>query len=500
MSYVVAAGDQASRAYATAEAIAFYNRALELQQSTADPAVVRRAYEGLGDALNFANRIPEAEQTYQQLLGLGERTADLLMQISALNRLATLAALHRGDFREAESLLARGETLAGQHGEIFGVVDRTLLRCQMCTVQGDFEGAAAHMGGVVALGEEAGTPEQMVLGLEHVSSSLTYLLRFDEARSQAAKGLALAREIGDLHHAAGFIWSLAYSAICDGDFPAARAMLQEALAISQHINAADSQAVTAWMLATLASWQGEYEQALGYAHQALDAARPLEPYTPYLMTPLLGLLDLLYVEIGGPFQDQSRQFREQALRLLENPVAAITGGTAWADIGFSALALGDLELAGDVFQKGLNYPTMFMLLERARLLTGAALLASARGELDEAASLIQTARSYVDEQQLRHVMPLVALAAGRIYTACADAAFALEAFTEAEGAAQALGLRPILWQARAGAAVALATLGRKDEAVVKRAEAQAMIGEIAGLFRDDALRAGYLQSAQAGIT
>jgi class 3 adenylate cyclase/tetratricopeptide (TPR) repeat protein len=500
MAYLVAAGDQAAGAYATAEAITFYTRALELQHEGAEPAIVRRAYEGLGDVLSFAGRIPEAQQSYQALLSLGETTADITMQISALNRLATLAALHQGDFREAETLLARGESLAAQRGETFGAVDRVLLRCQMCTAQGDFEAVVAQMGSVVALGETSGTAEQILTGIEHISTSLTYLLRFDEAKVEAEKALALARQLGDRAHEAWILaMPLASAAIRDGDFTAGRALLREALEIGGRIGAPIPQVTAAWKLSEIAFWQGEYEQALAYGHQAVEAALPLEPYSPFLLVPALATLGAIYLEIGDPFRAEVARFHQHALRLLENPVATITGGAAWADLGYCALALGDLELAHDVFQKGLNHPSMFVRMERARLLAGEALVASARDDQEQAASLVQAARAYASQHQQRQVMPLVTLSAGQIHAASGISAAALQAFARAAAAAQALGMRPILWQAHAGAASLLSAQGRMAEAAAQRAAAQTVVDEIGTLFQDETLRAVYLRSASARL-
>jgi hypothetical protein len=56
-------------------------------------------------------------------------------------------------------------------------------------------------------------------------------------------------------------------------------------------------------------------------------------------------------------------------------------------------------------------------------------------------------------------------------------------------------MRPLAWQARAGAARSLVALGRADEAERKQREARAMIDEIAGLFEDEAMRAMFVAQA-----
>lgn len=60
-------------------------------------------------------------------------------------------------------------------------------------------------------------------------------------------------------------------------------------------------------------------------------------------------------------------------------------------------------------------------------------------------------------------------------------------------------MRPLVWQAHAGAAQLLAAMGRAAEADAKRQAARAMIDEIAGLFEDDNLRAAFVESARKKI-
>ncbi len=60
-------------------------------------------------------------------------------------------------------------------------------------------------------------------------------------------------------------------------------------------------------------------------------------------------------------------------------------------------------------------------------------------------------------------------------------------------------MRPLVWQARAGAAQVLAMLGRHGEAEAHRREARAMIDQIVGLFQDEKLRAMFVESATRRI-
>lgn len=159
------------------------------------------------------------------------------------------------------------------------------------------------------------------------------------------------------------------------------------------------------------------------------------------------------------------------------------------------MAIGDLELAEEVFHKGLNYPTMFMYVEKARLLAGSALLALARGQLDEAAQLVEEALAYAKERYMQNMYPLIYLTRGKILARRNEVDAALESFAEAEARALDLNMRPYLWQSRLAAAEALQSAGRENEVGEKRDSAKAVVEEIAGLFEDQELRSTYLQGA-----
>jgi len=62
-----------------------------------------------------------------------------------------------------------------------------------------------------------------------------------------------------------------------------------------------------------------------------------------------------------------------------------------------------------------------------------------------------------------------------------------------------MGMRPLVWQLRAGSAQVLSASGRTEAASAKRTEALDMIDEIAGLFQDEELRSSYLENAKGKL-
>jgi class 3 adenylate cyclase/tetratricopeptide (TPR) repeat protein len=492
--HLVQAGDLAARAYATPEAFHNYQKAIEHQDAVDDPDLVRRAYEGLGSVLLFSNQIPEALANYQAMLETGKAQAYLPMRISAMNKLAGVYALRMGDFQNGEALLAQVESLSRQSNDKSGIPEASLIRCQICTAKADFKSVVEAMAEVVTLGKELNNREYVLLGLEHVATSLVYMTHFDEALIKAEEGLQVARELGDWEHEA---WMLAMPIpmchIRNGDFMAAKEALQEGLQIGRKIGSLLPQTTAAYLLGEINRWQGEYESALSYGQFSLETALPMESFAPFMLVLALGSLGIAYLEISPKFADKIAEFHLHALHLLELPMGAMGGGTGWSDLGLCALALGDLKTAEACIEKGLNYPNLFMFLERPRQLAGAALLASAKGNHSNAVKWAEEACREAGKSAMRHYIPFTSLALGRVLVARGDYEAGLEALKRAEGEARSLRMRPIQWQANQEMGRALDRLDRVEQAEAKQKQARAVVEEIASQFKDAELRQAYLE-------
>jgi tetratricopeptide (TPR) repeat protein len=281
----------------------------------------------------------------------------------------------------------------------------------------------------------------------------------------------------------------------NGDLDGALATLDEGHAIAQRIGALVPQVDSDWIKAEILRWRGQYEDALTHGHRAVETALPLEEFMPFELVQPLGTLGTIYLEISGRFSDEVARFHQHAHRLLENPVGAMGGGTAWADLGWCALTLGDPEIAAQSFEKGLDYPTLFMRVERPRYLAGMALVELSRGHTAEAQLLAAEACDYVAERKMRHVAPLIWLVMGRVLAGSGEHHAALREFARAEEAAQKLAMRPLVWQSQAAAAESLSTLGKTVEAELKLQQVRISVQEIAALFQNDELREAYFQHA-----
>ena len=379
-----------------------------------------------------------------------------------------------------------------------GLAEMFTMRCWACSMTGDFANAARYLEESVQHGRQLNVEALMAFGLAHKANMLTHMTRFDEVETTAREGLQLVNEIGDLQHKAELLaYPIPFNHLRNGNLDAARRAAEEGFAIARKINLASAESSTTFTLGVIARLRGEYAQALAYFEQAQTAAH--DPSLVYYEAGALGGLGLVYVDISETLVERSIAYHAQALKLLDTPMGALGGGFAWADIGFCFLSAGNVERAGELFQKGLTAPAPHGLLNRPRYLLGLAYVALAREQFDEAGRLVGEARQYVMERGMKHLAPETALAEARVAEARGDWDGALEQYAQAEAGALPMTLRPVVWQARAGAAKVLRMQSRKGEAEAKRDAAHAAVDEIAALFTDDNLRSPFVASARRKI-
>jgi hypothetical protein len=250
-------------------------------------------------------------------------------------------------------------------------------------------------------------------------------------------------------------------------------------------------------MAEIARWLGIYDRAWFFGNQAIEAGLVLEADIPFVVIPAPGSLGMIYLEISDRITDKVLQYHAHAKRLLESPVGRIAGGTARVDLGLCALMLGDIGTADTAIQTGLTSPNLFINLERPRLSGAAALLALKSGKTDLAAHQISEGCAFVEKRKMQHIFPLFSLIEAQTRRAAGELETCLQTFERAEQEASRLGMRPINWQAKIGAAAIYESFGKVSESAAKRESAMEIIGEIASRIDDPELRSAYLQNTQS---
>ncbi len=495
LPFMVEAADRAARAYATKEAIDTYSQALEILDTAADLILTRRVHEGLGSALTFAGDMPGAVGTYRKMIQIAEENSDDPMRVSALNKLGFVTGILMEQFPEAQTALAEAEQLARESEDLAGLAELHMVKCGICTATGDLDGAIGHLGESTELGREMEAEEPLLFGLTHSANTLTFMTRYEEAWELSQEALQQSERLGNRRFKAEILtFPIAWNHLRNGDLEAARQAAREGLELASQIGAAAAEWTGAYSLGQIHRLLGEYEAAIAYNQRALGIGQAFGAANTQ-MVPLCALASL-HLEISEGFRDQIAEHRDQILHLLEQPSGLAWGAAAWAELGFSLWANGDLDQAEDFFQKGLTLPTTLSHLLRPQLLAGAALLELDRQALDQAEQHIAEAWEYAESRRMKYYFPLIALVEAQVKAARGEVELALETYARAEDWALEMGMRPRVWLARDGAARLLIQADRTDEANTKRREAEAMLDEIGDLFEDEDLRKRFVESAK----
>jgi class 3 adenylate cyclase/tetratricopeptide (TPR) repeat protein len=500
LPYLLESADSAAASGARDEAIGYYRQAIEIARTLDERAPLRRAYEGLGKTLEFAMKPGEAIEAYKTMLSFAEEHDDMAMQISALNKMSYTYAFILGQLPEAKEYLARAEALARDNEELGGLVEAVMVQCGVCSFTGDFDGAAKRLEEAAQLGrtlEDLGTT---AYGLTHRSQMLTHLARFDEAYEVAVEGLKVAEQAKNLERRSEILtYTVPFYHLHMGNLPQAYRFAKEGYTIAARIGAGVPAIVGSYILGFIKDIQGDYDEALAWHHEGLEHARPLADFLPFLEVLPLGGLGTVCLDISEKLRDRVAEYHTEALALLKTPMGAPGGGTGWADLGYCAYALGQVQTAYEYFKQGLTLPSTEMYVQRPRLLAGAALAAQSLGLEEEARTYMEEAHSYTEERGFKFFEPLVHLVDGHVSAMKHENESAVEHYGRAEALAEQMGMRPILWQARLGRATVLHGQGEQAAAQADVEGAERAVSEIAGEFTSEEHRQAYQESMAAKI-
>jgi class 3 adenylate cyclase/tetratricopeptide (TPR) repeat protein len=498
LPYMVTAGDNASRNYSTQEAIDFYTQSLDILENEKNSALARKAYEGLAGALTFEFDVPGAVNAYHKMIHEAEDYNDMPMKVSALNKLAFVTGAMQGQYPEAESHLGDAEGIARDCNDLEGLAEMHMNYCALRIPFGEFEDAHEHLTEAAELGETLDLEEPRLFGLAHISTAKVCMTEFDEAWESANEALEVARKFGNRQYESEVLaMPVPFCLLREGKFDQASEAATKAHQIGSQIGAAGGESTAAYVMAEISMMRGEYERAIDWATNAVDVANGAGMF--FISAAALSAAGMAHLEISSDFVDKTVEVHQEAIRLMDMPFGTAYGGMIWAELGFCALALGQTDMASELFQKGLNVSNAAQLMAKPMHLVGSSFLSMGQGNMEDAASGIAEAREFVDERKMKHLDPIIAFAEANLAGALGEAERALERFAHAEERASMMKMRPWVWQSRAGAAQILAGAGRTEEATMKLDQARETVDEIAGLFKDDNLRQKYLDSMEAKL-
>ncbi len=482
--YLVEAGDQATRSMSLADAIRFYDEALEWMPETGSVELIRRIHEGLGAAYTLIPDLSNASAAYQRLLELGRKNEEPSLQIAALNRLGFTTALLGGDYDLATEHLEEARRLAQDVGDGMGLAEYHMNSCMIATTRGDMEKAAAHDAETTRLGSEVGSPMLVVGGSIQRALSLAHATRYEEG----LRALEQARKVvGDSTNplaVSGLAGAEYFYLTREGRITEALERATTAAELAAHIGS--STASVAYLEAGQAAFlAGDLEGSLAFYARS----RQLGEQGGQLFNAAASTAGMVHVYVGtGQWDEATAELANVALGYLETPMGETLASTVFAELGWAALERADLREAASLLSQGLAGSSASKLLETPRLLLGLATVRIGEGDLEAAEGLISEAADFVSERAMVHLGPDVAMTRGALLLAAGSSREAAEVLGDGVVTAAASGIIGMEWRLRAARSSALAREGFDADAAEEASHARRLVVDQANRMADAEMR------------
>ena len=493
--HLLAAAEQAARSMNLQTAIGLFDQVLTWVP-TDDVETAIRAHEGLGTAYSLIPDLSKASSTYQAMLEVGRERSRPSVQVTALNRLGSTTAFLSGDVAKATAFLEEAKRLAEETGDEMGLAEYHMNSCMIATHQGDLDRAAQHDAETARIGTSAGSEQVRIGGLVQRAQSLVYGGNFEEGQEALVHAVRAAEGVTDPTVRVNLAATELILLLRDGDVTRAWTIGREIseMASSIGLSGASVMHLYAGMVASLL---GNLEDAL--THFAESGRLGEELGQPFLTAAAAASMSHLYSEIGigGP---DVETLREQAADLVAGPMGGMLSSMVHAELGWAALSTGDLDVATEQFETGVNGTSATKYLEAPALWVGLALARLASGAAEAAADLVAEAAEFVGGRSMAFLRPLVALGHGTVAMAGREPEKASRIFGDGADLAAGMDIAPFEWRLRAAQAGALRALGRLDEAETAADAAGSVIANMGSRFADPELADAFVASAHATLS
>jgi len=485
--YLIEAGSKAARSMALADAIRLFNTALENTPDDADPELVERAHDSLGDAYALVPDLSQAAGSYQRLYEFGEQAARPTTRVAALNRLALATASLGADLDGARVYLEDARSLAEECGDEIGLAEYHMNACFVESLGGRIGTAVEHDEATVTLGEKTGADPIRLSGMVRRATNYVALLDLENGAPAIEEAREAVEEAG-MEEAGAIVEAFGQGQLLLGradlqGFLEVADQAQETLARYSSFYTANNQRNIAAVMYEL----GDLEGALGRFVECRRAAEKLG------QTFMVGIatsgMALVYATAG--MYEPIQGLRAETLEVLDGPLGEFLASSSLADLGFANLLLDDPEQAATDFIQGRAASSLTQFTERPRLLGGLALALTLQGDLDGAEGALEEAAEFAREKSYVPYNALLQYVEGEIQIQRDQPAEAEISLTAAHATSMETGQRLTTLQIlQARARLAMQT-NNPDQASAHTLSANALVDSIAESIADDDLRGSF---------
>ena len=298
LNYLTIAGDLAARLYANSEAIAHYDRAIDVAQKTRNYSSLEHVYIQKGRALELNAQYEQALANYSEMEALSQQIEAPDLQLASLLARATLLStpISASDPNLARSSLVQALKLARDIGNRTAEA-RILWNLALVIQRFDDPLNSIDYGEqALALARELDLKELTAYTLNDLSESFMYIGEVQRARQSILEAQQIWEDIGNKPMLADSYSSAVGIHLMLGDFQKAIALSNEALTISNSINNLWGQAYSLAYIPTIYYQRGEMDKAIAVMEDCLRFAEKSGFLVPLSYT--RAELALLYACLG----------------------------------------------------------------------------------------------------------------------------------------------------------------------------------------------------------
>jgi class 3 adenylate cyclase/tetratricopeptide (TPR) repeat protein len=493
LRYATAAGDQAARLYANAEAVTHYRVAIAAAGRLGEAKEpLHHLFPNLGRSLELSGRFHEAAETYEAMRALASETGGRAAELGAAMALTTLYATPTPMFDAAQGRAAIQDTidLARQLGER-GAESKALWNLMnLDAFGGGDQGEAVRAGQrSLAIARELGDRRQMAFALDDLWRPYAALGDLAAARASLEEARAIWRELGNLPMLSGNLASASSVARFAGDDDEALALAEEGGAVAAGIDNLWGRAYALMNRYDIEMDRGQIGLAMAGMREAIELAEQSGFLAPQATA--RSTLALAYAYLGD--LERARGLVDVALDVATErlPPAISWVRRAKAELHLMTGELDEAQATVDATDVELGpEPLRSMTAAQVPLLRGRIALAEG-----DPAGAIAAADEVLERRERLGIGQFAAdalLLRGRALAAAGKVQEAASALRQARAEAERLERRLLLWEVLAELARAISD---RAEAEQLRTEARELVREVAASVDDEELRASFLARA-----
>lgn len=324
------AAERAMSRFATADAEALVNRAIEATQHGVDLEVTARAFAVRGRARDLQSEFAAAMSDFETALGLAREAGDQRVEMIVLRQLAgEVMATHGLSVRQSVEYLERGLALAQSLGDRNVEVDLLSRLAVFAANRLSFAESLEYSRRSVAIARVVHDDAALAVALDGLKTAYAYLGEIDELKTVLGELEPLLRRQGDLFRLHWAMFESAFPAIAAADWDEAADRIEAAADINRTIGYTANDAWYDAHLGWIERMRGAHEQALFYGRRSVQGGpRATHPWWHVVSNTMLATTLL---ELGE---------RAEAVTLLERarPAADRDGAQAYLLLCLAALA------------------------------------------------------------------------------------------------------------------------------------------------------------------